>query len=66
MNAKKKNTVNEPSQVYQSPEIDAKEENLHPILEKLLEKSLKEADEGRGISNEEMQRRIKERYPFLK
>lgn len=42
------------------------DEELHPILIKLLEKSIQEADEGKLIPHEEAMRRIKERYPFLK
>lgn len=42
------------------------EEELHPVLVKLLEKSIKNHEEGNVISHEEAMRRIKERYPFLK
>lgn len=66
MNSKKKNSVNEPPHVYQSPEIDAKEENLHPILEKLLEKSRKEADEVNFFTTEEVMKSAREKFPFLK
>jgi hypothetical protein len=43
-----------------------KEEELYPVLVKLLEKSIQEANEGKLIPHEEAMRRIKERYPFLK
>ena len=65
MNAKKKNTTNEPSEVY---ETAAKEnvDKLHPVLVQLIEKSKKNHKEGTIISHEEAMLKIKERYPFLK
>ena len=67
MTSKKKNTVNEPSEVYQTtPKVETTSEELHPILEKLLEKSIQDANESKGISHEEMKQKIKLRYPFLK
>ena len=39
MNAKRKDTAKEPSEVYEtSQNVDANKEELHPILVKLLEK----------------------------
>lgn len=67
MDSKRKNIVNEPSEVYEtSSKNNADQEELHPDLVKLLEKSAQQAKEGKGISHEEMQKRIKEKYPFLK
>ena len=38
----------------------------HPLFAKVIEKCRQDAKDGKGISNEEMKRRVKERYPFLK
>ena len=38
---------------------------LPEVLKKLLEKGLKESEEGKSIPHEEVMRRLKERYPFL-
>lgn len=38
----------------------------HPLFAKVIEKSRQDAKDGKGISHEEMKRRTKERYPFLK
>ena len=62
-----KNKLQEPTSdcgVDESSEIDSDE--MHPVLKKLLEQSLKEADAGLGIPHEEVMKRIKEKYPFLK
>jgi len=60
------NKIGEPVTDYNLGEKSVDQEELHPVLIKLLEKSIKEADEGKLISHEEAMRRIKERYPFLK
>lgn len=60
------NKVGEPVTDYNLGEKSVEQEELHPVLIKLLEKSIKEANEGKLISHEEAMRRIKERYPFLK
>ncbi len=62
--------VQEPVVVYNNKI----EEKLDPtntdeqeiMLQKLLEIGLKQSEMGLGISNEEMKRRTKLRYPFLK
>lgn len=67
MDSKRKNIAKEPSEVYQtSSKTNVNSEELHPVLVKLLEKSIQDAKEGKGISHEEMQKRIKQKYPFLK
>ena len=67
MDSKRKNSAKEPSEVYEtSQKANVNQEEMHPILVKLLEKSIEQADRGEGISHEEMQKRIKEKYPFLK
>ncbi|HRE76909.1 MAG TPA: hypothetical protein PLL09_03700 [Flavobacterium sp.] len=60
------NKVEEPITDYNLDTKVVQEEELHPILVKLLEKSIQEANEGKLIPHEEAMRRIKERYPFLK
>ena len=43
MTSKKKNTINEPSEVYETTsKVETTSEELHPVLVKLLEKSIKE------------------------
>lgn len=62
-----KNKLQEPISDYgigESSEVDSDE--MHPVLRQLLEKSIKEADAGLGIPHEEVMKRIKEKYPFLK
>ena len=67
MNSNKKNSAKEPAEAYEvTPKVDSNEEELHPILVQLLDKSIKEANEGKFISHEEAMRRIKVRFPFLK
>ena len=61
MTSKKKNTVNEPSEVYETTS-----EELHPVLVKLLEKSIKEHQDGKVFSHEEARQIIKSKFPFLK
>ncbi|MFY7743173.1 MAG: hypothetical protein ACOVQR_11020 [Flavobacterium sp.] len=60
------NKVEEPITDYNVEKNAVQEEELHPILIKLLEKSIQDSKEGKGISHEEMQKRIKLKYPFLK
>lgn len=38
----------------------------HPLFAKVIEKGLRESEQGLGISHEEMKRKTKLRYPFLK
>ena len=65
MNAKKKNIAKEPSQVYETiPNVS--NEELDPVLLKLIEKSIQESKEGKVISHEEAMRRIKEKIASLK
>ena len=63
--------VEEPSDVYENNqsrlEIDSETEweVLPNILKKLLEKGIKESEQGLGISHEEMMKRVKAKYPFI-
>ena len=56
----------EPINTYEVNQLDLKEEEFHPLLKQLLEKSLKEANEGKFIPHDEVMRRVREKYPFLK
>jgi len=67
MTSKKKNIANEPEEVYDTtPKDKTTFEETHPLLVKVLEKSVQDAKEGKGISHTEMIKRIKQKYPFLK
>ena len=67
---KKQDSVQEPEAVYGTTfteKLDPTNTDEQEILlRKLLEKGLEESKMGLGISNEEMKRRTKLRYPFLK
>lgn len=66
MNSNKKNNAKEPADAYEvTPKVDSNEE-LHPVLVQLLDKSIKEANEGKFISHEEAMQRIKEKIASLK
>jgi RNA-binding protein YlmH len=77
MENSKKHSMDKKQDSIQEPETDYKTtftEKLDPtntdeqevLLQKLLKKGLEESKMGQGISNEEMKRRTKLRYPFLK
>ena len=38
----------------------------HPLFAKVIEISVKEADEGKGFTTKEVMKRIREKHPFLK
>jgi hypothetical protein len=59
------NKVEEPTIEYNSEKIYANIED-HPLFAKVIEKSMKEADEGKGSTTEEVMQRVREKYPFLK
>ena len=74
MKAPKKDSTNinpdflqEPATEYINAEnyTSEEEEELHPILIQLLEKAIKESEQGLGIPHEEVMRRIKEKFPFI-
>jgi hypothetical protein len=61
--------VREPESIYETkPEIiqqkNTPEQEI--LLQKLLALGLKQSEMGLGISNEEMKRRTKLKFPFLK
>lgn len=71
---KKNNQVNKKSDILQEPKViygtednSAFEspEKTDAILEKLILKSIQDSKDGKGISNEEMNLKIKSKYPFL-
>lgn len=67
MNSKRKNIAKEPSEVYQtSSKTTVNSEELHPVLVKLLEKSIDQANKGEFLSTEEVMKKAKEKFPFLK
>jgi len=65
---KKLNKVQEPTTIYETENssIINDSEKMHPILEKLILKSIQDSKDGKGISHEEMMRKLKLKYPFLK
>ena len=67
-NDKKQDAVQEPDRIYgtEGNLVSNDSEKLHPILEKLILQSIQDSKDGKGISHEEMMRRVKLRYPFLK
>lgn len=64
MTSKKNTRVEEQAEAIIKDEITS--EKLHPVLVQLLEKSIKEANEGKTFTHEEVMRMTKERFPFLK
>ena len=67
MTSKKKNKIEEPAEAYEvTPKKEVTSEELHPVLVQLLEKSIKEIEEGKTFTHEEVMRMTKEKYPFLK
>lgn len=67
MTSKKKNRIEEPTEAYEvTPTNEVTSEELHPVLIQLIEKGLKEIEEGKTFTNEEVIRMTKEKYPFLK
>ena len=65
---KKQDAVQEPDAIYGTENnlISNNPEELHPILQKLIAQGIQDSIDGKGISQEEMMRRVKLRYPFLK
>jgi hypothetical protein len=66
---KKTDSVEEPAMEYiiSKEKLDPTNTNEQEILlQKLLQIGLEQSKMGVGISNEEMKRRTKLRYPFLK
>jgi hypothetical protein len=63
MNAKKKNIVEEPAEVYEvTPNSEVTSEGLHPVLIQLIDKSIKNHDEGNVFTHKEAMKIYKERF----
>lgn len=63
--SKKKSIVNEPAEIYEvTPKTETEE--LHPLLVEVLKKSAKQAEEGKFRTTEEVMKRTREKFPFLK
>lgn len=77
MKNSKKRSIDESTDSFNEPEADYKTtfteklvatntDEQEILLKKLLEIGLEQSKMGLGISNEEMKRRTKLKYPFLK
>lgn len=67
MTGKKKNKIEEPSESYEvTPKSELASEELHPVLVQLLEKSIKEIEEGKTSKHEEVMKRFREKFPLQK
>jgi hypothetical protein len=64
---KKLDSLQEPIPIYgnEGSSVLNDSEKMNPILEKLILKSIQDAKEGKGISHEEMMRRVKLKYSFV-
>lgn len=60
------NKVEEPIITYGKEATIVNDITEHPLFARVIEKCKQDVKEGKGISNEEMQRRIKLKYAFLK
>jgi hypothetical protein len=65
---KKVGSLQEPMPIYGNEDSSVlnDSEKMNPILEQLILKSIQDAKEGKGISHEEMMRRVKLKYSFVK
>lgn len=59
------NKVEEPITEYSADKTYSNIED-HPLFIKVIEKSIKEAVEGKTFTTEEVMKMTKEKYPFLK
>jgi len=67
MASKKKNRIEEPTESYEvTPKDEVTSEELHPVLVQLLEKSIKEIEDGKTSSHEEVMKRFREKFPLQK
>jgi len=67
MTSKKKNIIEEPTEAYEvTPTNEVTSEELHPVLVQLLEKSIKEIEDGKTSSHEEVMKRFREKFPLQK
>jgi hypothetical protein len=65
---KKLDSLQNPMPIYGNEDSSVlnDSEKMNPILEQLILKSIQDAKEGKGISHEEMMRRVKLKYSFVK
>ena len=67
MTSKKKNIIEDPTETYEvTPTSEVTSEELHPVLVQLLEKSIKEIEDGKTSSHEEVMKRFREKFPLQK
>ena len=67
MTSKKKNIIEDPTETYEvTPTNEVTSEELHPVLVQLLEKSIKEIEDGKTSSHEEVMKRFREKFPLQK
>lgn len=57
--------IEEPTVAYNSEKTYANIED-HPLFAKVIEKSKKDAAEGKGLTTEEVMKRVREKFPLLK
>ena len=68
-NDQKPSFVKEPETIYETKQEIIQQKNTSEqeiLLQKLLKLGLKQSEMGSGISNEEMKRITKLKFPFLK
>ena len=68
-NDQKPSFVKEPETIYETKQEITQQKNTPEqeiLLQKLLKLGLKQSEMGSGISNEEMKRLTKLKFPFLK
>lgn len=73
MEANKRNVVSDPIPNVEEPTIEYNVVEKfygniedHPLFAKVVEKAIKEVEEGKGSTTEEVMKRVREKYPFLK
>ena len=60
------NKVEEPITYYKNEGKIINDITEHPLFAKVIEKCKQDIKEGKGIPHEEVMKRFKERFPFLK
>jgi hypothetical protein len=63
MTSKNKNRIEEPTEAYEvTPTNEVTSEELHSVLLQLIDKGLKEIEEGKTFTREEVMRMTKEKF----
>ncbi|MBC7439624.1 MAG: hypothetical protein H7250_06545 [Flavobacterium sp.] len=65
-NSQQKNNIVKEINTDYNLEVKYTNIEKHPLFAKVIEKCLSDSETGKGISHEEMMKKTKERYPFLK